>query len=72
MAENFDRGAAKDNHYRIMDKMVWAKNRIAKATDYYYDYPPQDEAHQEEVIKSVREAATEARRELDEVLNQLS
>ena len=70
MAEEFDIQAAKDKHYRLMDKLVWTKNQIIKATDYY-DYPPQDAEKQKELLKIMYDAAKAARDELDKVVNEL-
>ena len=71
MAHEFDTEAARIKHYRLMDKLVQAKNRIALTTDYYYDYPPQDEARQQEELRDIYNAAKEARDELDGVVNEL-
>ena len=72
MADDFNQEAARRSHYEMMDKLVWAKDRIAKTTDYYYNYPPTDADHQKEIIDSARQAAREAMGELDRVLQDLN
>ena len=71
MPDEFNQEAAREQHYKIMDAMVWAKNRIAQTTDYYYNYPPKDVAGEREILDRARLATREARDELDRVLDLL-
>jgi hypothetical protein len=70
MANEFDKQVAEEKHYRLMKKLIWAKERIDKTTDYYYSYPPQDEESWHKELRSIYDAAKEARDELVKVMDE--